>query len=690
MTAGASKAGRLWGGLARGRGEGTSGGRGNGQLFRTAHALMLNTVLSGALGFAFWILAARLYSTERVGVSSALIAVMVTVSTLSQVNIGSAFVRFLPESARPASFILRGYGIAGALSLVVATLVALIAPRVAKDLSVLGSNRLVTVVWILAVVLWSVFALQDAALSALRFARWVPVENTAFGVLKIVALVALAAVGASQGMLVAWILPMAILVLPVNLIIFRKAVTAHQPAHDEGIVHRFGRRRLYSYLGMTGLAATLDQGAMAALPIVVVAILGATQNAYFYIAFTIVVSLEILGDNICTALTIEGSFASDRLHDLTIAVARRLALIMLPAALTLIVAAPIVLLFFGRAYADHATTVLRLLAFGSLFRAATWVYVAVCRVQGRGHVVLAISAAMSLGTLVGVIVFARLWGLNGVGLAGLVVDVIVAAAIVPLLVRFIRRPVAPDNSGETRRRAVASPTDSGRDVPDGGSYATGTAPLAYPAGLSGSLASPWPAMGADVDDVYTPAEGSSVLTSSVQSGGAQRAADTGFRYRIRMARRAVMPGASMRPAPLEVAALILAAATCAVLLIPAPVDVRFAVALAFVACGPGTAVISLLGARPPATFEIGLIVAIGVSIAVLVSEGFIWTGHFNPRPDLMISAVVVFIALGASMWWRLRSGAPAPSTVVPERHPAPGSDAADVESTGLASRDTEK
>ena len=681
MTAEASKAGRWRGGLARRRAEGGSEGRGDHQLFRTAHALMLNTVLSGALGFAFWILAARLYSTERVGVNSALIAVMVTVSTLSQVNIGSVFTRFLPESTRPAGFVLLGYGIAGALSLVVATAVALIAPRVAQGLSILGSNHLITVIWIIAVGLWSIFALQDAALSALRFARWVPVENTAFGILKIVALVALAAVGAGQGMLIAWVLPMAILVLPVNLIIFRRAVTAHHPAHDEGIVNRFGRRRLYGYLGMTGLAATLDQGVQAALPVVVVAILGATQNAYFYIAFTIVFSFEVLGDNICTALTIEGSFAEHRLRELTIAVARRIALILLPATLVLIAVAPIVLLFFGRTYADHATTVLRLLAFGTLFRAWTWLYVAVCRVQGRGHVVLAISAAMSAGTLGFVIIFARLWGLEGVGLAGLAINVIVAAAVVPQLVRFIRRPVAPENSGDTQPPAVVSAAHSGWEPLDAGSHATSRPPLPYPSGLSGSLGSLWPEMGSDEDDAREAATRTAARTSGVGGDDAHRGA--GVRPAMPVASRSG-PSRSPHVAVPQFAALILAVATCAVLLIPAPVDLRFAVALAFVVCGPGTAVLSLLGARSPATFELGLIVALGLAITVLVSEGFIWMGIFDPRSELIIGAVAVFIIVGASRWWRPRSAAHTSSTEERHERPVPASGAVDVDSTGLA------
>jgi O-antigen/teichoic acid export membrane protein len=466
-------------GFGRRPGPSHDGGQSERYLFRTAHLLMLNTVLTGALGFAFWILAARLYSPERVGVNSALIAVLMTVSTLCQVNLGSVFVRFLPESTRPARLIVLGYAVAGGFSLVVATCVALIAPHFAKDLSVLGSNRLIGVIWVVSVALWCVFALQDGALTGLRSARWIPVENSSFGILKIVALVILAAFGAAQGMLLAWVLPMAILVIPVNLIIFRRAIPAHTPAHTEGIVNRFGRRRLIRYLGMTSVASSIDQGMLAALPILVVAILGATQNAYFYIAFTIVTTLELLADNIVTALTVEGTFATHRLQELTGAVARRFVVLLLPATLVLIAAAPLALLFFGRTYADHGTTVLRLLALASIFRGAIWLYMAVCRIQGRALSLLAVSVATSVGTLVFTSVFAHLWGLNGVGIGWLTSNVLVAIVVVPMLWRFVRRPATPATGG-------GMPV--GADViPDG--------PLAGPSELMGAVsptAASWP------------------------------------------------------------------------------------------------------------------------------------------------------------------------------------------------------
>ena len=179
---------------------------------------------------------------------------------------------------------------------------------------------------------------------------------------------------------------MVFLVIPVNVLIFRRAVPAHTPPHALGIVKSFGRRRLYRYLGFTSIASIFDQGLQAALPLVVIAVLGATQDAYFYIPFTIVMSMELLADNAVTALTVEGSFAADRVQELTIAVGRRLLLILVPLSVVLIVAAPIVLRFFGQDYVDHGTTVLRLLAAASLFRGTIWVYMAVCRIQGRGSV----------------------------------------------------------------------------------------------------------------------------------------------------------------------------------------------------------------------------------------------------------------------------------------------------------------
>jgi O-antigen/teichoic acid export membrane protein len=465
------------------------GGSSEHHLFRSAHALMLNTVLSAALGFGFWVAAARLYSPTLVGINSALIAVMITVSTLSQNNLSIMFTRFLPEATKPAKLIVLGYVTAAGIAAGVATVIVLIAPKLSPNLKVLHDEPWVAAVWVLAVAMWCIFALQDSALTGLRFARVIPIENTVFGVLKIAALLAFAEIGVARGMLFSWVVPMVLLIIPVNLIVFGIAVRRHTPTHDVGIVKSFGKRRLVHYVGLTSVAAICDQGMQAAIPLVVVATLGATQNAFFYVPFTIAMTAELLVNNMITALTVEGAFNAARVRALTAAAARRLAIVTLPISLVLIVAAPLILRFFGPEYVAHGTTVLRLLAVAGLLRGGIWLYMGVCRVQGRAWVIVIQSVITSVGALVLIVVFGNRWGLDGVAFAWLCVNVVVAVGIFPMLWHFLRHP-SPEEA------EIGDSPVTAQGVAIGDEIATGH-PLFVPAEMMGAVYEPDPASVAD-------------------------------------------------------------------------------------------------------------------------------------------------------------------------------------------------
>src|SRR5215204_6812635 len=71
-------------------------GRASDPLLRSAHSLVVNAILSAALGMTFWVVAARLYPTDSVGRDSALIAAMLQISTVAQLNMSNALVRFMP------------------------------------------------------------------------------------------------------------------------------------------------------------------------------------------------------------------------------------------------------------------------------------------------------------------------------------------------------------------------------------------------------------------------------------------------------------------------------------------------------------------------------------------------------------------------------------------------------------------
>src|SRR5919109_1059148 len=207
---------------------------------------MLNAAATAALGVVFWVVAARLYDTETVGRDAALIAAMMELSAICQLNLVNAVTRFLPSLERSTARALLGaYAVSGGVALVVGATFVGVAPMISGQFHFLRES-VFGPLYVLSQILWTWFVLQDAALTAMRRAPWVPVENAVFGALKLAALPLLLALGAAQGVFLAFALPVVLLLVPVNLFLFRRAIPEHLRRHrpSGSALRRLGRRRL--------------------------------------------------------------------------------------------------------------------------------------------------------------------------------------------------------------------------------------------------------------------------------------------------------------------------------------------------------------------------------------------------------------------------------------------------------------
>jgi O-antigen/teichoic acid export membrane protein len=77
-------------------------------MLRSAMFLLVNSGIQAGLGFAFWIITARLFSTESVGLASSLISASNLVMFLGLVGMNTTFVRFLPMARRRNRLITAG------------------------------------------------------------------------------------------------------------------------------------------------------------------------------------------------------------------------------------------------------------------------------------------------------------------------------------------------------------------------------------------------------------------------------------------------------------------------------------------------------------------------------------------------------------------------------------------------------
>lgn len=420
------------------RDQGLEGSR---HLLTGAYSLAANTGVTAVLGMVFWLAAARLFDSHEVGRDTVLISVMIELSTLCQLNLNNGIVRFLPDFGGGSErAVAMSYAASGLLALAIGAAFVLIAPKTSSELAFLGDNLALQLGFVIALVLWGVFALQDAVLTATRHATWVPLENGFFGLLKLLALPLFLWLGTGNGIFAAWVAPMALLVVPVNLFIFKRALPRHLSAPPRGASswRRLGARRVVRFLGQDYAAAVFTQATLTLLPLLVIGILGAEASAYFGIPFMIVVAFDTLAYGTSTTLVVEGAMAGEQLKPLVQLFARRVLALLLPIGLVLIAFAPLVLLPFGRAYSEHGSTVLRLLLAASLLRAAIALFSAISRIRGQGLRLAAIEFALLVVALGLAVPLAHADGITGVAVAWLSANALVFLAIFPALWRFFR------------------------------------------------------------------------------------------------------------------------------------------------------------------------------------------------------------------------------------------------------------
>jgi O-antigen/teichoic acid export membrane protein len=408
-------------------------------LLRSAYSLAANSVLTASLGMAFWILAARIYPSDAVGRASVLIAAMVQLSTIAQLNMANALIRFMPGRVAPGRMLVGVYAISALAAVVLGAGFVLVAPQVSEDFAFLTREPLTGVAYVVAVVLWGIFALQDAALTAMRQAPWVLLENGLFGVLKLAGLPLLFAIGSTHGAFIAWVVPMCLLLLPVNWLLFRRIFVGQGPAlaHDPS-ARPFGRWRLARFLALDYLATVFIQTSLTILPLVIIGTLGSRASAHFYIPFTIAVAIDSMFWSMSTSLVSEGALAPQRIAELVRLLVRRVALLVVPVIAILIAAAPLVMAPFGQEYVRESSSVLRILLCASLLRAAMLLAAAIWRLEGRGARIAALEGCMLVGLLCAAIPLAHALGVIGVALAWLGSALVVGCAVLPVLIRHFR------------------------------------------------------------------------------------------------------------------------------------------------------------------------------------------------------------------------------------------------------------
>ncbi|MFD5738892.1 lipopolysaccharide biosynthesis protein [Streptomyces massasporeus] len=410
-------------------------------LFKNAYFLMLSTGVSAVLGLGFWLVAARYYTEEAVGQGSAAIAAMRLLASITATTMIGAVVRFVPRAGRETGRLVWGTYVASSLVVALAAAVFLLTLDAwGASYAPLGTP-MAGAVFVAACVAWALLTLQDGVLTGLRKAEWVPAGNAVFSVGKLALLAVFAGTLPVLGIFVSWAVAIAFSTLPLGWLIFRRLIPRQAEADRDKEPPKI--KDMGRFLAGDSLGALFSLAMINLLPVMVAVRFSAAENGYFYVAYTVGGTMEFMAINMASSLTAHASHDPRQLADGVRGALRRMTLLLVPVVAVLVVFAPYILTPFSPDYAEHGSTVLRLLALGALPRVVVELYIGVLRVQGRTGVLAALQGAMCALVLGSAAVLFTPAGIAGAGWAVLLSMTLIAVVSVAGLRAALRHDDSP-------------------------------------------------------------------------------------------------------------------------------------------------------------------------------------------------------------------------------------------------------
>lgn len=406
---------------------------------RQSLILMANTAGTALLGVVYWGIAARGLPIAVVGAGTALIAAISTISNLSQLNLYSSMGVLLPRAGAGAlRLLIRIYQVTAAVTVVAAVGMVLLVPSITDrlELHVPGGD-----LWVLlAAAAWTIFALQDGALIAVRSARLVLVSNFGYGIVKIAVLAACIHLLPQAAISLSWYGPLVVIVVIVNwrLYLRLRRGSADQPASDARSVTPLMTGAISRFVAVDYVGFLLIQVATTALPVFVTSIVGPAAAAVFATCWMVSGAVDLLATNVALSMSVSIAHRPGTVARVLRTMFPRLVVGMIVTTAVGIVAAPWILGAFGAEYAQQGTTILRILLVSCIFRAVVTMCTAVSRSLMRPGLAVVMQAIVAVTVLgVGLPAMA-LGGLAALAWAWLGAQVVAAVASTVLMLKNLQ------------------------------------------------------------------------------------------------------------------------------------------------------------------------------------------------------------------------------------------------------------
>jgi O-antigen/teichoic acid export membrane protein len=375
-------------------------------------------------GFVYWLVAARFYPTEEVGIGTAVIAAAMLVATLARFGLEVAIVRFLPDQENKSDMINTSITIAGLFSVIISLIFIAGLKLWSPDLIGVLHKVEFVLLFILYTSTFATGTIQSNLFMAFRagkYALWRSIL-TGLRIPVVIILSSFGTIGIFSGFGFASVF---------TFIISIYFIAKLQPGYRfMPIIRKDMTLNMMGFSFGNYIAETLKALPQYVLPLIIVGVLDPTKTAYFSIAWAISSLLLMVSYMGSFVLLAEVSYSTESQSVLLLRAAKLILIMSIPVILIFLFLGKPILTAFGGEYADNAYVLLQLLSVAAIPYAINSLYVTMDRIRKGIKVTVLIYLIIFVLTLLGSYMLMKPMGINGVGVAWLGANLVVSLSII--------------------------------------------------------------------------------------------------------------------------------------------------------------------------------------------------------------------------------------------------------------------
>jgi len=385
-------------------------------LYRNSGYLILDRVMVAATGFFYWILAARIYSLKELGLSSAAISSMSLLSILSTLGLTYGLIRFLPSAKDNANVLINTCLTIGILASISFSIVFLIGLKIwFPSLASLSHGLLNQFTFVIYTVSYTLMNFTTQIFIAKRRSSFSLSKDLIMALGRFIPLLLMGTITPlNYGIFHSWGIASTVALL-ITVIFFLPRV---QPGYRFSPVLK--KKAFLHILGFSQANYFSDifwSAPSYILPLLLVNLLGAEQNAFFYICLTIATILFMIPGSVSLSLLAEGFHDESQTRlQVKYSIKMSMSLIFL-GIITILLLGGKLLSVYGRNYSEQGASVLALLAVSAVPMTVNYIYCSIQRINLNMLRVAGLSAFILAATLTFTYWLAPRFGVSGAGAA---------------------------------------------------------------------------------------------------------------------------------------------------------------------------------------------------------------------------------------------------------------------------------